>query len=304
MKMSVTDAIGNTPLVHLEHISTSCKAILVAKLEGFNPGGSVKDRIAFYMIERAEKDGLLEPGGRIVEPTSGNTGIGLAVVAAAKGYSVTVTMPESMSIERRRILASYGAEVILTPADQGMTGAVAEAERLVAEIDGAFMPMQFQNPANPEAHRRTTGPEIWEVTSGRVDSVVCGIGTGGTITGVGEMLKSIKPEVKIIGVEPVESAVLSGGEIGPHRIEGIGPGFVPDVLNREIVDEIVAISSEEARHTARHLARVEGIFAGISSGAALAAALKVAERDESEGKLFVVIFPDRGEKYLSTDLWD
>ncbi|MCK4235701.1 MAG: cysteine synthase A [Candidatus Krumholzibacteria bacterium] len=303
MKRDLIDAIGNTPLVPLKRITEGCYAKLAAKLEGFNPGGSIKDRVALFMVEGAESDGLLVPGGRIIEPTSGNTGIGLALVASVKGYSLTVTMPDSMSVERRRILASYGAEVVLTPAEDGMKGAIAKAETLVLERENAFMPMQFDNPANPEAHRQTTGREIWEATYGSVDGVICGVGTGGTITGIGKSLKSAKKDITMIAVEPMESAVLSGGTPGPHSIEGIGAGFVPGVLDRDVIDEVIAVGGDEAREMTRRLAREEGIFAGISSGAALAAALKTARRKENEGKLFVVVFPDRGEKYLSTGLW-
>ncbi|MFA4947430.1 MAG: cysteine synthase A [Candidatus Krumholzibacteriia bacterium] len=302
--MNILAAIGHTPLVPLKRVAEGCSAMLAAKLEGFNPGGSVKDRAALFMIDAAERDGILKPGGAIIEPTSGNTGIGLAVVASRRGYSLTAVMPDSMSIERRRILASYGARVVLTPGVQGMTGAVAEARRLAEETEGSFMPMQFENPANVEAHRKTTGPEIWEETSGRVDGIVCGVGTGGTVSGVGEILKEKKRDIKVIAVEPMESAVLSGRPAGRHSIQGIGAGFVPKILNRSVIDEIVQISSEEARATAMLLARTEGIFAGISSGAALAAALRVARREENSNKLFVVVFPDRGENYLSTGLWD
>jgi cysteine synthase A len=304
MRGNLLDMIGNTPLVALNRIARGCDATIKAKLEGTNPGGSVKDRIALAMIERAEQKGYLGPGGRIVEPTSGNTGIGLALVAAVKGYSLTVTMPETMSIERRRIMASYGADVVLTPAGGGMKEAVAEAEQIAESVVGSYMPIQFTNPANPGVHRETTGPEIWEDTEGAVDIVVCGIGTGGTITGVAEFLKSKKRGVRIAGVEPAESAVLGGGEPGPHIIEGIGPGFVPAVLNREVVDEIIAVRGVDARETTRRLAREEGIFAGISSGAALHAALELARRPESRNRLIVVILPDRGDKYLSTGLWD
>jgi len=304
MKKDILATIGNTPLVLLNGVARGCGARIAAKLEGNNPGGSIKDRIALAMVERAEREGLLEPGGRIIEPTSGNTGIGLALVAAARGYGMTVTMPESMSIERRRILASFGAEVILTPAGGGMRGAVEEAERIVRTVPGTYMPMQFANPANPAAHRESTGPEVWNDTTGRVDIVVCGIGTGGTITGIAEFLKLKKPGVEVIGVEPAESAVLSGGEPGPHIIEGIGAGFIPAVLNRDVIDEVVAVRGLDARETARRLAREEGIFAGISSGAALEAALEAARRPENRDSLIVVIFPDRGEKYLSTGLWD
>jgi cysteine synthase A len=300
----LTASIGNTPLVALKHITEGCAAVLAAKLEGANPGGSIKDRPALYMIEQAEKDGLLAPGGVIIEPTSGNTGIGLALIGAAKGYEMIVTMPETMSIERRKILSSYGARVVLTSADGGMAGAIAEARRLASETRDAFIPMQFTNPANPLAHMETTGPEIWEATDGKVSGVVCGVGTGGTASGLGVMLKSMNPDISIIAVEPSESAVLTGGEPGPHVIEGIGPGFVPDVLDMSVIDEVIAVSGEEAGRMTKRLAAEEGIFAGISSGAATAAAMRVARREENRGKLFVVILPDRGEKYLSTGLWD
>ncbi|MCX5752958.1 MAG: cysteine synthase A [Candidatus Krumholzibacteria bacterium] len=302
--MNILAAIGHTPLVRLNRIAEGCSAVLAAKLEGFNPGGSVKDRAALFMIDAAERQGILKPGGAIIEPTSGNTGIGLAVVASRRGYTLIAVMPDSMSIERRRILASYGARVVLTPGAQGMTGAVTEARRLVEETEGSFMPMQFDNPANVEAHRKTTGPEIWEETSGRVDGIVCGVGTGGTISGIGEILKEKRRDIRVIAVEPMESAVLSGRPAGRHSIQGIGAGFVPKILNRSVIDEIVPISSEEARATTLLLARTEGIFAGISSGAALAAALRVARRPENSHKLFVVVFPDRGENYLSTGLWE
>lgn len=301
---NLCETIGGTPMVPLRGIGRDCGARIAAKLEGSNPGGSIKDRIALAMVERAEREGLLEPGERIVEPTSGNTGIGLALVAAARGYCLTVTMPESMSLERRRVLASYGADIILTPAGEGMRRAVAEAERIVRTVPGTYMPMQFTNPANPGAHRESTGPEVWGDTSGEVDVVVCGVGTGGTITGIAEFLKSKKPGVRIIGVEPAESAVLSGGRPGPHIIEGIGAGFVPAVLNRDVIDEITTVRGVDARAMTRRLAREEGIFAGISSGAALRAALEVARRPEEAGSLIVVVFPDRGDKYISTGLWD
>ena len=304
MRGDLTHTIGNTPLVPLKRFSGKAGAEILAKLEGFNPGGSVKDRIALSMIEAAEREGLLEPGGSIVEPTSGNTGIGLALVAAGKGYRLTVTMPESMSVERRSILAAYGANVVLTPADLGMTASIEEARRIAAEGDNVFLPMQFTNRANPGVHREKTGPEIWENTGGDLDGIICGVGTGGTLTGVGEALKSRNRDIVVIAVEPTESPVLSGGEAGPHQIEGIGAGFVPEVLNRDIIDEIITVTGGEAAATTRLIAREEGIFCGISSGAAMAAALQVASRRENRGKRFVVIFPDRGEKYVSTGLWD
>jgi cysteine synthase A len=304
LRGDLTRTIGNTPLVPLKSFSSETGAEIFAKLEGFNPGGSIKDRIALSMIEAAEREGLLRPGGMIVEPTSGNTGIGLALVAAVKGYALAVTMPESMSIERRRIMTSYGADVVLTPADPGMPAAIKAAQRIAAEGDNVFLPMQFTNKANPGVHREKTGPEIWEDTGGDIDGIICGVGTGGTLTGVGEALKSRKPDIVVIAVEPAESPVLSGGEPGPHVIEGIGAGFVPDVLNRDIIDEIITVTGTEAAETARLIARREGIFCGISSGAAMAAVIRVASRAENRGKRFVVIFPDRGEKYLSTGLWD
>lgn len=300
---NLLDTIGDTPLVPLRRICADCPALIASKLESANPGGSVKDRIARAMISRAEEDGLLAPGGRIVEPTSGNTGIGLALVAAARGYSLTVTMPASMSIERRKVLASYGAELVLTSADRGMEGAIHEAQTIAAASPGAFLPMQFENPANPGAHRETTGPEIWRQTGGKVDILVSGVGTGGTITGAGEYLKSMRKGIRIVAVEPAESPVLGGGQAGPHIIEGIGAGFVPRVLNREIIDEVIAVTGDESIEAARRLAAEEGIFAGISSGAGLAAALRIAGRQENRGKLIVMFACDGGEKYLSTRLW-
>jgi len=302
MRKGLLDTIGGTPLVMLGSISRGLKGKIAAKLEGFNPGGSVKDRIALSMIEEAERRGLLKPGGRIVEPTSGNTGIGLALVSAVKGYSLTITMPESMSEERRKIMKSLGAEVVLTPSELGMKGAIEWAYNLASSDRDIFIPQQFRNQANPMVHYGTTGPEILAETGGEVGCFVSGVGTGGTITGVGRYLKEKKPGVRICAVEPEESPVLSGGEPGPHRIEGIGAGFVPEILDRGVIDEVMTVSYEEAREQARRLAREEGIFAGISSGAALVAAVALAKREDYEGKLIVVIFPDRGEKYLSTDL--
>jgi cysteine synthase A len=299
----LTELIGNTPLVRLNKLSAGSTATIVAKLESFNPGGSVKDRIALSMIEAAEEQGLLRRGSVIVEPTSGNTGVGLALVCAARGYRLVITMPDSMSIERRQLLMAYGAEVVLTEGSKGMRGAVEKAEELLAQSPDGFMPQQFKNPANPEIHRRTTAEEIWRDTDGRVDVVVAGIGTGGTITGIAEALKGRKPGVKIIGVEPKGSPVLSGGEAGPHAIQGIGAGFVPDVLRMELVDEVIQVSDHEAGDTARWLAANEGVFAGISSGAAAWAACEVAKRPENEGKLIVVILPDTGERYLTTWLF-
>ncbi|MDL2078209.1 cysteine synthase A [Streptomyces sp. GXMU-J15] len=300
---SVTALIGRTPLVELRRYGAGLPVRLVAKLESANPGGSVKDRIALAMTEAAEATGRLRPGQRIVEPTSGNTGIGLAMVAAAKGYDVTFTMPESMSQERRALLRAYGADLVLTPAAEGMRGAVARAAEL-AERYGWFMPQQFANPANPDAHRRTTAQEIWQDTEGGVDVLVAGVGTGGTVTGVGQVLKEKKPEVTVVAVEPEDSPVLSGGAPGPHRIQGLGAGFVPDVLDTAVYDTVCRVSVDQAQEAARALARTEGILAGVSSGAALHAAVTVARRPEHRGALVVVVLPDTGERYLSTDLFD
>jgi cysteine synthase A len=299
---NVVDTIGSTPLVRINRLSGSDVTIL-AKLESFNPCGSVKDRIAVSMIEAAEKSGCLKPGSIIIEPTSGNTGIGLAFVCAAKGYSLKLTMPESMSIERRRLLEILEAETILTPAELGMKGAIEKAEQLLGEIPNSFMPQQFTNPANPEIHRRTTAEEIWNDTNGKLDIFIAGVGTGGTITGCGEILKDRKPDIKIIAIEPVDSAVLSGQEPGPHKIQGIGAGFIPEVLNADIIDEIVKVSNEEAMEAARQLAGKEGILTGISSGAAIHGAIEVSRRPESRGKTIVVILPDTGERYISTELF-
>lgn len=298
----ILSLIGGTPLVELSRFGAGLPGRLVAKLESANPGGSVKDRIAKAMIEAAEEDGRLTPGAHLVEPTSGNTGIGLAVAAAAKGYRLTLTMPQSMSLERRALLAAYGADLILTPAAAGMKGAVAEAVRLAGE-HGWFMPQQFANPANPEVHLRTTAREIWDDTDGAIDMLVAGVGTGGTVTGVGRFLRDKKPDVRVVAVEPAESPVLSGGEPGPHGIQGLGAGFVPEVLDTEIYDEVVRVGVDDARNTARCLARVEGILAGVSGGAALHAAAALAARPGSEGRLIVVILPDAGERYLSTPLF-
>ncbi|MDI6807794.1 MAG: cysteine synthase A [Candidatus Eisenbacteria bacterium] len=299
----ITKLIGNTPLVRISKLNTT-KAEIVAKLECFNPQSSVKDRIGLAMIDDAEKRGALRKNSVIIEPTSGNTGIALAFVAAVKGYRLILTMPETFSIERRKILKAFGAELVLTEGAKGMRGAVEKAEELAGQMPNAFVAQQFKNPANPEIHRKTTAEEIWRDTDGKVDLFVGGVGTGGTITGVGEVLKRRKKSVRVIAVEPEKSPVLSGGQPGPHGFQGIGPGFVPDVLNRDIIDEIIQVKEEDAGLTARVLAREEGIFAGISSGAALWAALQVAGRKETEGKLIVVVLPDTGERYLSTWLWD
>jgi cysteine synthase A len=298
----ITATIGATPLVKIKRMGTS-DATILAKLESFNPCGSVKDRIAISMIEAAEKEGLLNHETVVIEPTSGNTGIGLAFVCAAKGYKLKLTMPESMSVERRRLLEIMGAETILTPGELGMTGAIKRAEELLEEIPNSFMPQQFLNPANPEIHRLTTAEEIWNDTNGGVDIFIAGIGTGGTITGCGEVFKKRKPEVKIIAIEPTDSAVLSGGEAGSHKIQGIGAGFVPGVLNVKIVDEILTVSNDEAMEGARQLARVEGILGGISSGAAIHAAVAVSKRAENRGKTIVVVLPDTGERYISTEMY-
>jgi len=300
---SLTDLIGNTPLLRLQRISQGAVADLVVKLESFNPGGSVKDRIGFNMIRRAEEQGLLKPGSVIIEPTSGNTGIALAFIAASRGYRLILTMPDTMSIERRSLLRAYGAELVLTPGVLGMNGAVRKAEELARETADSFIPQQFENPANPEIHRQTTAEEIWKDTDGQVDIVVGGVGTGGTITGIAQVLKPRKPELKVVAVEPADSPVLSGGKPGPHKIQGIGAGFIPGVLDLSLVDEIIKVSNQDAFDTGRRLAREEGILAGISSGAAAYAALELARRQENQGRLIVAILPDTGERYLSTPLF-
>lgn len=302
---SLTDLIGNTPMLELHNYSAmhGLNARLVAKLEYFNPAGSVKDRIGFAMIRDAEEKGLINRNTVIIEPTSGNTGIGLASAAAARGYRLILTMPDNLSMERRSLFQAYGAEVVLTPGAEGMAGAIRRAEELAAQMPDAFIPQQFKNPANPEIHRRTTAEEIWRDTEGRMDIFIAGVGTGGTITGVGEVLKERKPEIRIVAVEPAHSPVLSGGSPGPHKLQGLGAGFVPEVLNKSILDEIIQVSTEPAYEEARKLARAEGLLVGISSGAAAHAAVEVAKRPENKGKTLVVVFPDTGERYLSTGLF-
>ena len=301
----ITDLIGGTPLLELVNYERKNKleATLLAKLEYFNPAGSIKDRIAMAMLDDAEAKGLLKPGAVIIEPTSGNTGIGLAAVGAARGYRVILTMPETMSVERRNLLKAYGAELVLIDGSKGMKGAIAKAQELADSTPGSFIPGQFTNPANPEVHRRTTGPEIWADTEGKVDIFVAGVGTGGTITGVGEYLKSQKPDVKIVAVEPAGSPVLSQGKSGPHKIQGIGAGFVPETLNTAVYDEIIAVENDAAFAVGREIARTEGVLVGISSGAALYAATELAKRPENKGKVIVALLPDTGDRYLSTPLF-
>lgn len=302
---SAQQLIGKTPLLELVNLEKKLglEAKILAKLEYFNPAGSVKDRVAAEMIEQAEQSGALRKNSVIIEPTSGNTGIGLAAVAAAKGYRTIIVMPDTMSVERRQLMAAYGAELVLSEGAKGMNGAIAKAEELAAQIPGSFIPGQFTNPANPDAHRKTTGPEIWEDTDGGVDIFVAGVGTGGTITGVGEYLKSKKPGVKIVAVEPADSPVLSGGAAGPHKLQGIGAGFVPKTLNTAVYDEILQITTEQAFDAARQIGRSEGVLVGISSGAAAAAAITLAKRPENRGKTIVVLLPDTGDRYLSTPLF-
>ena len=302
---SVTQLVGNTPLMELKNLAAKegLQARLLAKLEAFNPAGSVKDRVALSMIEDAEEKGLLRPGSTIIEPTSGNTGIGLAAIATARGYRVMIVMPDSMSMERRLLMTAYGAELVLTPGAKGMQGAIDKANELAAQIPGSFIPGQFDNPANPAAHKATTGPEIWQDTDGNVDLFVAGVGTGGTITGIGEYLKDRNPNLTVIAVEPAGSPLLSKGLAGPHGLQGIGANFVPSVLNTNIYDQVVTVTEEEAYNAARLLGKAEGLLAGISSGAALHAAIEVAKRPENAGKTIVVLLPDTGDRYLSTPMF-
>ena len=303
---SVTELIGHTPLLSARAFAKAhgLKANLIVKLEYFNPAGSVKDRIAIAMIEQAEKDGKITPGATLIEPTSGNTGIGIASVAAARGYRAILTMPETMSVERRNLLKAYGAEIVLTDGAKGMKGAIEKAEELAKETPNSYIPSQFTNPANPAVHKRTTGPEIWEATEGRVDYFLAGVGTGGTVTGVGEYLKSKNPNVKVIAIEPENSPVLSEGKAGPHKIQGIGAGFVPETLNTSVYDEVITVSNDDSFRYGREFARTEGALVGISSGAALAAAVEIARRPEAKGKTIVALLPDTGDRYLSTDLFN
>ena len=302
---SFTELIGNTPLLELKTLSSrhGAAARIAAKLESNNPTGSAKDRAALGMIRDAENRGVLKPGCTIIEPTSGNTGIGIAAVAAARGYRVILTMPESMSVERRSLLKAYGAQIVLTEAAKGMSGAIAKAEQLANETSGSFVPGQFKNPANPAAHRATTGPEIWRDTDGKIDILVCGVGTGGTITGAGGFLREMNPKIKIVAVEPADSPVLSRGKAGPHKIQGIGAGFVPEILDTSVYDEIITVENQAAFDTGRILARREGLLVGISSGAAVFAAARLSEREENKGKLIVAVLPDTGERYLSTPMF-
>jgi cysteine synthase A len=301
---NVTELIGNTPLVRLNKTPREVGANIFAKLEYYNPGGSVKDRLGYAMIDDAEKNGQLQEGSVVIEPTSGNTGIGLAIACAVKGYRLIVTMPESMSLERRRLIESFGAEIVLTPAEDGMRGSIDKAWQLAEKYEKSYIPMQFKNPSNVEMHKRTTAREVWDDTDGQVDVFVAGVGTGGTISGVGEILKQKKPEVQVVAVEPAGSPVLSGGEPGKHKIQGIGAGFVPEILNRQVIDEVFAVENEDAMVTARKLAREEGIFSGVSSGAIIHAAMEIGKREENRNKNIVAIICDTGERYLSTPLYN